>query len=703
MARDIEVDLHVNDDTAAGLNSAARRLEEHEAKIRKDADKTSKAYSDRLLKSVSQVSPQLSKDLEKVFKDRPLTLKDGTKEGFEKATANLKRFEDAVKKGGKNASKNFAESLVTAVKGVAPDIAKKIEQAIAQTGGAIQGLGKKASEEAAGAGGATIRQFGSRFLRVINDIAPEVASALANAARLAGPPAALALLGAVVGVLPVLGGALAGAVVGAGAATGIVGGVLLAARDPRIQVAGKTLGANLLANFTQDATPLMKPILEQIGVIQSKFISLRPTFRAIFEGSASLLGPLIDGVLRFTTQIAQGIKAAVEGGGPAIDALANGLDYIGQAVNDMFTSLADDGVSAAAALDLAFKAVAGTIKFVTNTVEGLTKVFGLGAKFGLFGPGVQKDFIAFEASAAIAKATAESLAVGVAGVGQSADGAAGQVAAYTTGLLASNAAMEDAANKASGLFGAVTDAGKAYAAANEAVATNGRTLSENTKAGQANRDALKKLADSIVDANTKLIESGANADTVGSQMENLRGRLYNVALGMTGSATEATKLTNQLLGIPDSQITPIATPGMVPAITNSGTLTNKINNIPGSKNTKINANTGDALGQVNTFRNQFLNIPDRTVTLSVNVDDSRLASVERRLARVNGENSGVDGFAFRGGDEVSRTGGARGITVESSVAVNLDGRPFRDFTERKVRGDAKRTDFRNRVGRRDSN
>lgn len=701
MARDIEVDLHVNDDTAAGLNSAAARLEAHEKKIKADGDKTAKAYSDRLVKSVNQVSPALAKKLEETFKDKPLTLKDGTKEGFEKATANLKHFEDRVKKGGKDASKNFASSLVQAVEGVAPAIAKEIGQAIEQAGGKISGLGKKATEDIAGTSGQAIRQFGSRFLRIVNDIAPAFANLLADAARAAGPPVALALVGALIPALSVVGGALAAVISGAGALTGIAGGVALAFKDPRVKNAGKSLGKTLLGGLQEDASSLVTPLIAQFAKIEARFVKLRPIFRAIFDGAGDLLGPLVDGVLAFSEHLARGIKAAVEGAGPVIDALSRGFDYLGGAIENMFTDLADDGVAAGQALDLVFKVVGNTIIGVTNTLEGLTKLFGFGAKAGLFGQEIRTSFIAAEVSANLAAAATAQARVAIDTVGVSADNAASQLGIMNTGLQASSDAMNEAATAASGLFGAVTDVGQSYADANKAIAENGATLSVNTQAGRDNRKALKNLADDIVAYREGLAASSISTEEFNIKMGDQRARLYQTALGMTHSAAAANKLTDELLGIPDAHATAITTPGAPGAIGNAINMHNKVNAIPGSKPVKVTADTGSAVSRVQDFRSQLLDLHDRVITVSVHADDSRLASVERRLARVSGESAGGDGFAFNP-DGGSRVGGARQIAVESSVAVNLDGRPFREYTTRQVHNESKRTDFRNRVGRRDS-
>src|SRR5699024_10039082 len=89
--------------------------------------------------------------------------------------------------------------------------------------------------------------------------------------------------------------------------------------------------------------------------------------------------------------------------------------------------------------------------------------------------------------------------------------------------------------------------------AKNALKENGETLSLNTKAGLANREALSGLAHAYDD----LAESGAST----KEMRNRRKQFIDIATAMTGSRKEARRLADEMLSIPNQVVTELVALG----------------------------------------------------------------------------------------------------------------------------------------------
>jgi hypothetical protein len=169
-------------------------------------------------------------------------------------------------------------------------------------------------------------------------------------------------LGAVLS--PTLGGAIAGAVIGGAAGGGIIGGVMLAARDPRIQQAGKALGQELLADLQSRASVFVQPMYEGIEKIRSRWQSLGPDLDRIFAANR-FVSPLIDAAINAAQKITAGIADLVDKADPVMSALAQMVDRVGATTGRTLSLLAGDADEAALA-----------IKDLTDIITGLITATG---------------------------------------------------------------------------------------------------------------------------------------------------------------------------------------------------------------------------------------------------------------------------------------------------------------------------------------
>jgi hypothetical protein len=197
------------------------------------------------------------------------------------------------------------------------------------------------------------------------------AEAFGQAAQAAGtsPYVIAGIAGLTVVASPLIGGVLAAAVIGAGGGLGIAGGFAAAASDPRVKGAAKALGEIVKSDLQSAAKSFVPAATDAIERVGGAFKSLLPTVASIFGKSAGLLDPLINGILDGVSTMMDGIDQMLGGAGPVFESFGDMFEEVGEAIGDMFAHMADDGDSAAAALDFFTGMIVTTIQALTIFME----------------------------------------------------------------------------------------------------------------------------------------------------------------------------------------------------------------------------------------------------------------------------------------------------------------------------------------------
>lgn len=514
---------------------------------------------------------------------------------------------------------------------------------------------------------------GDGIVKAIGAVSPKLAAKLAeglgDGARLGAP----LLLSGMAAALPVLSGLIGAAVTGGAAGAGILGGVALAARDARVQASGQALASNLLSGLTEKAGVFVPPVLASIGIIDRKFKESGDSIAHIFEDSARFVEPLTESIGTAMQSIIEGIEIAVSRAGPVVDAIGAGIEQTGATVKGVMDQLSQNGEANAAVLAETFSALNGVLALTGSTLNVVTSIFAelnkvmplslLGTINELFNGTAEEAQAAADAEKAVAD---ENIRVAAA-----AELVAKDQELYNKALEDNARAAEAAASANASLFDDVTRVGEATDRAAASAKKNGRTLSENTAKGRANRQSLSGLASAMNGYRSNLEKAGGSTSKVNGVLSTQRSRLVAAAQSMGATRSQAGRLADQLLNIK-----------------------------PRAVSVKVNG-TAAAASNARNVRQEIELVRSKSVTVSVNVNASRLASVERRLARLGATNAGGDSFdQVAAGQGQSRTGGATPIEVSSTTVVNLDSRPFREMTARQVRDDRSRVRFRDRVGKR---
>jgi hypothetical protein len=518
------------------------------------------------------------------------------------------------------------------------------------------------------------KKFGNGLTKAIAQVSPKLAQGLTRAMAGASEAAAPALAGVAIAAAPLIAATLSAAIIGGAGLGGVLGGVALVSKDARVAAAGKQLGTTLLSDLQSDASSFIRPVLTAVDTIGDRFEEVRGRIRSIFANSSQFVAPLVDGATRGLQGILRGVDALVANARPVIDVIANGLDRLGNDFGDFMTDIAGNSDGAARGLQQVFDQMSNILKITGPLIGGLTMIYGWLDKIGaagflfqqLLGPiGQLLPFLDK------ADEGARKVGSGTFGAAQGLDFMKQEAAAATEPVRTLAQKMSDAASAARSLYGATTSVATATANASKTIKENGRTVSLSTEKGRANRDALQSVADAMVrqyDASLKLNGVGAVTAAVADRNRAAFVRLAERAGYAGGKAQE---LATKLLGI------------------------------PAKRDVRITAATAAAESRVVALQNHIDSLRGRTVTVTVHYRGDGSNENSPSIGGGGGRTfSAASYWAAVNGQATSRTGGPTPVNVQSAVRVDLDGRPFRSYTQRAIAESESRQAWRAKVGAR---
>lgn len=352
---------------------------------------------------------------------------------------------------------------------------------------------------------------------------------------------ALAILGTA--LLPTVGATIAAAVIGGVGIGGVAGGLMLAAKDARVQAAFKTTADGLKRELTDASSSFVEPAIAAVHTLGRAVHAI--DLKSIFADAARFVGPLTAGVAAFVAGVSGGVRDLVRAAGPVIKVISSELGELGGVIGKGFSDLSKNGDTAAHALNAVLDTVNVIVADTFYLIDGLTTVYGWLEKIGSVTGFTYLDLamrdatgLATGAGSAMADLVKKEL-----GVGDAATTAA-------NGLQSLNEHLNDVTGSARTLFGAATDVGGAIDDVTAAAKKNGKTLDENTPKGRANRDAIAGLAKALqaqYDASVDVNGIGPKSDAVAAQN---RASFIQLATSLTGSSRQARILADQILGIP---------------------------------------------------------------------------------------------------------------------------------------------------------
>lgn len=188
-------------------------------------------------------------------------------------------------------------------------------------------------------------------------------------------PISPGLLAAVLGAMPLISGAIAAGVVGSAAGGGITGGILIAAKDPRVKSAAQDLGQEILADLQVRAGGFVQPLLDGFSKVRDTWAGLGPDLDRVFQ-SSRFIDPLLKGLSEGGRDFVRGFADAIDKADPVIQAIADLISRTGTSVGDFFSAMADHAQDGASAIEDLTDLITGLISVTSGIVGAAAEVQG---------------------------------------------------------------------------------------------------------------------------------------------------------------------------------------------------------------------------------------------------------------------------------------------------------------------------------------
>jgi hypothetical protein len=505
--------------------------------------------------------------------------------GADKAGRDLKNVGDSADKAGTEfkdmaEDANFLGSEVTRLEAHLKDLTRQLN-ATGDTSllkdirkdrrqlSLFSKLAKEIAPEAGSAGAETGKSFADGLI-----------SAATAVSKSGGPIVIGGLAAAAVAAAPFIGASIAAAVLGGAGAGGIIGGIALAARDPRVAAAAEDIGAEMLHALEPIGASFVDPVLNSLDLFGRAVSDIADKAGPALGELAKEVEPLAKGFADMAENALPGFLKALDAAKPILRVLADELPEIGDAVSEMFTAISSGGDGATMALSVLLDVVEGSLIHFGRLVGLLGQTYqamvAVGLIIGDAADAVVEWSDAFGPLLGILPWLNDILGGQAGALDSTAEGGDRLKRAYKTVAVEAKTAAEEV----QGLTDAVSDFLGVQMSADQAALrwTSGlrdlneelregkRTLDASTEAGEANVGGLLRqisVAGQVRDA--AIAQGDGTKEAMDKANEAYRANiqaLYNMAAAAGFNKAELDKMFAPYLNGPRQAITEFSFPGL---------------------------------------------------------------------------------------------------------------------------------------------
>lgn len=398
--------------------------------------------------------------------------------------------------------------------------------------------------------------FGARFVA-------RVSSVIAGAPL--GPAGAVAGATVAAAMAPLIGGAISAALLGGAAGGGIAGGIALAAKDSRVQDAGRQLAEAVMGDVEDSSGAFVAPVIKGIGLVRDAWGDVSDEVDDAFGSASEYVVPLARGIAGAVREIAPGFRDAAAAARPVVREISHGIPRIGRALGDMLSGASDDADEAAASVRGIFIALEGSIRMASALTSIFSDMVGPVIMLGQLMAGYYDIIVGWIPG--IGQLTDswvsnwDEMDQAMQGAGQS-GGQVGQqifdslrkvaegADTATVAIKTWDQALRGYVDGSLGARAASRDLEAAIDAARESVAENGRTLDENTPKGRANAAALDAIAVEARNAYDEILAFNGSQEEADAKLSRGRQQFLLLADAMGMDAAKAKELADRLFALP---------------------------------------------------------------------------------------------------------------------------------------------------------
>lgn len=207
--------------------------------------------------------------------------------------------------------------------------------------------------------------------KTIGMFASSIAKMGASAGASVGPVVGSALAA---GAAPVVASMLSAAVIGGVGLGGIIGGIALVSKDPRISDKAGAIGKTFMESITSRASVFVEPVSKALDSVASYARTASDKIGQIFNNTSKSVQPLTDSVLRAGDAILGSFVDASKQSGPVLDALGDSIEFLGDGVARAVSAISEGGPEAASNLRLVAGAAGDLIAATGELLGWLNKI-----------------------------------------------------------------------------------------------------------------------------------------------------------------------------------------------------------------------------------------------------------------------------------------------------------------------------------------
>lgn len=353
--------------------------------------------------------------------------------------------------------------------------------------------------------------------------------------------------------------ATAGVGLGAAAAGAIVLGIVGAAQDNRVKLAGLTLKESLTAELKDIGAPFVTSLLGAMRTVKDTVGTLG--LRQMLAPLAGLLNPIVDGLFAMARAALPGVQRMIQATVPFVLQLVSDMPKLGEFIGEFADSLAGAGPGAAKFFHQLIMVVGSVLVAFGKLIEGAAKVMDfigtVGEKLGLYDFGKSK-FVDLSDSALGAGRSIGATSSAFDALFGTTTAVAEPLKTITESLTALNGMAVAAVNADLGWQTALD-------AATSSLQQHGATLDMNTESGRANMQALLGLASAAstraqatYDDTFSTIGATEAERRASDAYEAGRQALIASAQQMGMSAQQARNLADRIMAVPTSWHTKVS-------------------------------------------------------------------------------------------------------------------------------------------------
>lgn len=398
-------------------------------------------------------------------------------------------------------------------------------------------------------------------------------------APMAGMNPAVLAIGApiVAGLVTLVTTAVGGAIVGGVGAGGVVGGLVLAAKDPAVQAAGAELGADLSEMLGRASRAFVPETLGAIDEIDRRVLAMEDDLTRAFSGSSKLLDPLVDALLDAGESVLPGIIADIDAAGPVVEVLADGIRNLGESVGEGLADLAPYADEGARALQSLLYILDVGVDSVFRFVEGMSAVYKVAELVGALLTGDIPKFWALVTAQDGAGSSAEDLQPKLEGVRGKLDGVGDKAGVAAVKVETLDEALHRLVDQNVSTEEAQIRLEEAIDRAAEAAKRNGEGIDRNTAKGRENRKALLDIATATQEVYDRTLEQTGSTELAAQAAERGRKKFLETADAMGVERDKAIALADKLFAIPNVTRTVTINGNPTPAIDSAKNAVARIN------------------------------------------------------------------------------------------------------------------------------